>query len=99
MTGHILRCAIDWYPLEFKVWDLKSVLQENNEDLVPIHVFNESTQRWYETRENERDAILEKFKIFIDDYQMSFLITWEFDTIQRIIPTPMIYVIRFDEIY
>lgn len=69
---------------------------EDDAKLPPLHTFNETTQSWYETPETERDAILEKFKIFIDDYQVSFLITWEFDTIQRVIPVPMIYRMNFE---
>ncbi len=87
----------DFFVLGVNVWDLQSFIKAQTESMMkPIFTFSVSTQSWHETStDGVRETSVEKLKVFVDDYQIGCLITWDFDYERREVPLPMLYFMDF----
>lgn len=96
ISCHVNCWSSDFFILGVNVWDLRSFLEERGETSKPTFTFSESTLSWHEPGiDGVRDTSVEKLKVFVDDYQVGCLITWDFDYERREVPVPMLYFMDF----
>jgi hypothetical protein len=96
ISCHVNCWSSDFFVLGVNVWDLQSLIKMHKETIKPIFTFSVSTQSWHETSvDGVRDTSVEKLKVFVDDYQIGCLITWDFDYERREVPVPMLYFMDF----
>ncbi|XP_046642016.1 F-box/WD repeat-containing protein 1A-like isoform X2 [Daphnia pulicaria] len=96
ISCHVNCWSSDFFLLGVNVWDLQSLINSQKETLKPTFTFSVSTQSWHEASvDGIRDTSVEKLKVFVDDYQIGCLITWDFDYERREVPVPMLYFMDF----
>lgn len=99
ISCHVIGWSSDFYVLGITVWDLQSFIKPSEHTvegsvMKPLFTYSISTQFWHDTNiEGVRDSLVEKLKVFIDDYQIGCLLTWEYDYASRETPVPMLYFI------
>ncbi len=97
ISCHVVCWSADFYALRINVWDLQSVIQAPQEQTTqPLHSFDLTTHSWHDRNvDGVRDTLVDKLRVFIDDYQIRCLITWKYDFERRETPVPMLYFLNF----